>query len=269
MTDTISAAFLWLKAWQIDIPADVQIKARYAGIYDAHKSRLDREEELQSAIARIFAAHKAEIIALVGRQFISLDALAAFRSALIVELRLAYIDAGMDRLDEIAEIFGIPADSPAALGAIDEWAKVEASRVADAITQTTLDRIDSLRKMQTGIGYELSREEIERALQWVTGDSRTDTIAVSEVSSARWFTINVYKGQLDKLGIPNQIRWLTEEDDRVCKICGPLDHKVERDWHLYVTPEILAKIKAGQLPHPKCRCDKVLERPRNLEIPKG
>lgn len=267
MTDTISAALLWLKAWNIDIPADIQIKARYAGIYDARKSRTIREGELQAAIARVFAAHKAEIIALVGRQFVSLDMLGAFRAALIVELRLAYIDAGMDRLDEISEMFGIPADSPAALGAIDEWAKVEASRVADAVTQTTLGRIDSLRKMQSGLGYELSREEIERALQWATGESRTDSIAVSEVSSARWFTINVYKGQLDKLGVPNQIRWLTEEDGKVCKICGPLDHKLEKDWHLYTTPEVLAKIKAGQLPHPKCRCDKVLERPRNLEIP--
>ena len=47
-------------------------------------------------------------------------------------------------------------------------------------------------------------------------------------------------------GIEVVERWLTAEDERVCQICGPLDHTTEETWGQVVP--------GGPPAHTLCRC---------------
>ena len=89
-----------------------------------------------------------------------------------------------------------------------------APRLAEDITPLVLqDRADAL----------------PRNRPWVTGDSVSSAVGAMHVSLAR------------ALGLA--VRWVTERDERVCKICRPLDGMVFATNDVPTYPA-----------HPRCRC---------------
>jgi len=93
---------------------------------------------------------------------------------------------------------------------------------------------------------------------WTTADINTSLfktfspyraamIATTEVTRAKAAAVNGYTDILTGYGDKVVRRWLTEADERVCPICGPLDRSLEKTYR--------KQWGDGPPAHPNCRCD--------------
>lgn len=275
MTNTlaISSAILWLQTNNVLIPADIQMyMRREMKVLDPRiLSNIEREAKFTRALEALMLVYREKVMRALARGAVSQRLTDALREELYHALQLNYYDAALDRLPQIAANFGVPVESPFIEELLYEWSTKQARDVSEQITKITLQRLDSLIRLRQDEGLLLEAEEIQKLLDFTFGEARVTTIAITETTTARNMIVDIYRMQLDKLGIPNDERWLTSEDERVCEICGPADHKLknqpidEGDWEGRTWGERFPYLK----PHPRCRCEKVLERSKELVIPQS
>jgi len=86
------------------------------------------------------------------------------------------------------------------------------------------------------------------------GAVRAEMIATTEVTRAMSEAEHLYKRELDERNAQTVERWLTSEDERVCDICGPLDHTLREVWG--------QQFPDGPPAHINCRCRVNIERAR-------
>lgn len=269
----ISSAILWLQVNNVPIPADIQMyMRREMKILDPKiLSNLEREAKFTRALEALMFVYREKVMRALARGVISQRLTDALRQELYHALQLNYYDAALDRLPQIAANFGIPAESQYVEELLYEWSTKQARDMSEQITKTTLQRLDSLIRLRQDEGLPLEADEIQKLLDFTFGEARVTTIAITETITARNMIVDIYRMQLDKLGIPNDERWLTSEDERVCEICGPADQKLknevieEGDWAGRTWGQRFPYLK----PHPRCRCKKVLERPQKFTIPQS
>lgn len=246
---SLNEALNWCIQQRISIPAEMRfaLKAQGVGVV----SRMTREKLLQNSLNAIFEKYAPILVQAAMDGVITTDELMGFEMAVRRESFLTLVEAGMDRLPEIAAEFGIPADSPAALDAIETWAEQRAASIAHDVGMTTSKRLLSLRR--TTINGELYFEQstMDRIVNWALGEGRAETIAATEVTRARTYILDIYQSQLTKLGVVTTFRWQTEEDEKVCPICSPLDKRTQDKWP--------SQYKDGPPAHVNCRCEKTLE----------
>ncbi len=125
-----------------------------------------------------------------------------------------------------------------------EWAGQEGRVLVGRISGTDREYVDKIRaQLQAGeITEDAAREMIARAF----GKARASTIAATETTRALAESSFALQADLEAQGVKTVQRWLTAEDERVCPICGPLDHTTEDSW--------LAAYPTGPPAHVNCRC---------------
>jgi len=130
-----------------------------------------------------------------------------------------------------------------------EFAGREGATLIGRISGTDRKYIDKIRaQLQAGeITEDAATEMIARAF----GKVRASTIAVTETAVGLAGSSFALQADLEAQGVQTVQRWLTAEDERVCPICGPLDHMTEDAW--------LAEFPTGPPAHVNCRCVTVVE----------
>lgn len=152
------------------------------------------------------------------------------------EIMLANMDAAMEQVG-VALGDGVAATSSSA------WAKQYAgeliknvSTVTQKLTQDTISTYLATSGMTMG--------DVVSALAPAFGATRAEAIAITEVTNASSAGMTSYQTEVAKLGVKTVRISNTNEDDRVCPICKPLDGKPESEW-----PNT-----DGPAWHPRCRC---------------
>jgi hypothetical protein len=77
-------------------------------------------------------------------------------------------------------------------------------------------------------------------------DSRADSVAITETTSAVTIGERTVIDEMKKLGVGVKVKWYTKLDERVCPVCGPLHGTGPSKW--------LADFKQGPPAHVRCRC---------------
>lgn len=148
-------------------------------------------------------------------------------------------------------------DKAGAVGDIDTAMTRAISEVARGVTETTQRNLADL--IRQGVSPD---EIIERiALRFSSGHA--EQVAVTEITRAESYFSDALQSRLSEQGVNSRIRWLTAEDERVCPICGPADHKLKDQpitsgrggWIGQTWGERFGRPPA----HPNCRCQTVVE----------
>lgn len=151
---------------------------------------------------------------------------------------------------------GLTADQAATVG--QQWAVGRAAVVAQDFVRTTREKItrdsqrwrDMAARQDARSGGEAGASadieaDVEQSLESSLGKKRAERIAVTETTMAQHAGGEQATGVLGTQS--DQDRWITERDDLVCPICGPLDGTPRRVWG--------QRYPAGPpSPHPNCRC---------------
>jgi HK97 family phage portal protein len=152
------------------------------------------------------------------------------------EIMLANMDAAMAQV-------GVALGDGVAATSSSEWAKQYAgeliknvSTVTQKLTQDTIGSYLANSTMTLG--------DVVAALSPAFGASRAEAIAITEVTNASAAGMTSYQTEVGKLGVKTMRISNTNEDDKVCPICKPLDGKPESEW-----PNV-----KGPSWHPRCRC---------------
>lgn len=89
-----------------------------------------------------------------------------------------------------------------------------------------------------------TRKELEQAIVHLFGPTRSEMIAVTEITRASVMGEQQIAAELRKMGIEMIPVWQTNNDERVCSICGPLhDQDMVGEYEGVYPPA-----------HPRCRC---------------
>lgn len=140
-------------------------------------------------------------------------------------------------------------DTAGAVEDIDTAMTRAISDVAGSITRNTRAKLDAL------IAQGLSEEEIIDSIALRFSSGHADQVAITEITRAEAQFSEALSSRLAEQNVTTQIRWLTAEDERVCPICFPLDHKLKKDGGWISKGELIS----GPPAHPNCRCQTVVE----------
>ncbi len=108
--------------------------------------------------------------------------------------------------------------------------------------------------LRQGITGEELIEKI--ALRFSSGHA--EQVAITELTRAEAHFSDALAARLSEQGVASQIRWLTSEDEKVCPICAPLDHKLRGEGGWMTKAGMIERPPA----HPNCRCQTVVELPK-------
>ena len=121
--------------------------------------------------------------------------------------------------------------------------------VASGITETSRKQLEAL------INQGVSNNEIVERMALRFSSGHAEQVAVTELTRADAHFSDALSSRLGEQGVDTQIRWLTSEDERVCPVCNPLDHKLKKDGGWMSKGGLIERPPA----HPNCRCQTVVE----------
>lgn len=97
----------------------------------------------------------------------------------------------------------------------------------------------------TSRGWLADSDDFERTLEdRVLAPSRADTVGVTETTTAVSEAEAEGQDILEGIGIDTEPRWITQLDERVCPVCGPMHNRPRSRWGSMGPPPA----------HPNCRC---------------
>ena len=148
-------------------------------------------------------------------------------------------------------------DKMGAVGDIDTAMTRAISEVSRGIAETSRLKYEAL--IRQGVAQDQIIESM--ALRFSSGHSTQ--IAITELTRAEAHFADALSMRLQEQGVQNQIRWQTAEDERVCPICGPADHKLKDEaintpkggWSGQNWGDRFGRPPA----HPNCRCKTIVE----------
>jgi HK97 family phage portal protein len=212
-------------------------------------SRNKAEEGLRQKIVAVLSDYEPAIAKAVGRGEMPDDKVTEMQNRLIsvITASLAAIVADAALADAVE--VGVGLDYDDLLLDATSWAQSYTYDLVKGITEKTVAQLQAIIGQVTQ--GQLAPTDAELLLAPLFGDVRAGMIATTEVTRALSQATEIYTKQLREAGHKIVVRWLTEEDERVCDICGPLDHKLEDVWR-EVSPD-------GPPAHVNCRCKTVIE----------
>ena len=179
--------------------------------------------------------------------------------AIVSEMRDALVTALARQLTDIAyrRILANSLDTvviyePAVINqrALD-WATQYTYDLVSKLTDTTRDVVkQAVEQFVSTPG--MTRDDLVAMLEPAFGDVRAGMIATTEVTRAYSMATNEYQQMLSDAGIAMVKVWNTNNDDRVCPICAPLDGEPEDNWP--------SDLSDGPPAHVNCRCTTSLKR---------
>jgi hypothetical protein len=114
---------------------------------------------------------------------------------------------------------------------------------------------NSRRQFEALLGQGVSYDEIIERMAIRFSSGHAEQIAVTELTRAEGYFSDALQSRLSEQGVESQIRWQTSEDEKVCPICAPLDHKLKKDGGWLTKFGLIERPPA----HPNCRCKTVVE----------
>jgi hypothetical protein len=226
----------------------------HAGSVDAIKAAFKRgagdaltpdEQAIYDAILPILQRSQSDTAKRIMRgETVALSELdAALRAALLPALA----EIATERAYALAGEIGLTFDESGSQ--IATWAgryTTERVKGITDYTRTVIERV--VTQMRENPGMTLG--DVARLLEPAFGARRADLIAVTEHTRAANQAAQYYQRYLSDNGLVFERVNQTNNDERVCPICGPLDGKREGDWP---SPD-------GAPWHPGCRCSTSLTR---------
>ena len=147
-------------------------------------------------------------------------------------------------------------DNPALFGDIDNMMTDEIRKVVSGISNNTRKNLDAL------IAQGIDEDEIIERIAYRMGGAHAEQVAITEITRAESQIAEALSSRLKEQGVSTVIRWQTSEDERVCPVCNPADHKLKDqkisggDWNGQSWGE---RFPSGPPAHPNCRCKTVVE----------
>lgn len=130
-----------------------------------------------------------------------------------------------------------------------DWAGDQGRLLIERIRATDQKYISKLTgQLQRG---EITEDAAINMLERSFGSVRAGMIASTETTRALAGASERLQADMAAQGVQTVRRWLTAEDERVCDICGPLDHKTHDVW--------AGSFPSGPPAHTNCRCVDVVE----------
>jgi HK97 family phage portal protein len=199
------------------------------------------ERALYDKLSKVFGRTGGEYVrAILNGQTPDLTILdARLRATLVPSMMEVMLDQAMN----LAESIGVDFDPAAVATSASEWARQYSFDLVKGITNTTSGVLQSaVAQYQSTPG--MTRDDLVRMLKPAFGDTRSQTIATTEITRASANGTARYQEELKQAGIEMVRVNNTNADDSVCSICGPLDGKTEDAW-----PD-----SGGPPWHVRCRC---------------
>jgi SPP1 gp7 family putative phage head morphogenesis protein len=214
---------------------------------DADISRMQRE------VRGVFSDFHARIAAAIAAGEAADDIIAEMRDALSGVLvrhltDIAYRRILANSLDTVV-VYEPAIINQRAL----EWAAQYGYDLVTQLTDTTRDVVkQAVERFISTPG--MTRDDLVSLLEPAFGNVRAEMIATTEVTRAYAMATNEYQAMLAESGIEMTRVWNTNNDDRVCPICAPLDGEEEDNWP--------SDLRDGPPAHVNCRCTTSLRRKR-------
>lgn len=147
-------------------------------------------------------------------------------------------------------------DKSGAVGDIDTAMTQAISEVARGISQNTQAHLREL------VAQGLSESEILESIALRFSSGHAEQVAITEITRAEAQFSEALSSRLKEQGVDTVIRWLTAEDEKVCPICGPADHK-KKDEPISTAKggwngKTWGERYGGPPAHPNCRCKTVV-----------
>lgn len=219
----------------------------------------DAETDLERVLAEVFATFRKRFTkAIADGQPLPWKELEEALAAAI-EPRVALI--AVDGLLRTSLMTGIAFDPAVVNSAGLRWAREYSFDLIRGINDTTRQAVsEAIQQWNTTPG--MVRQQLEDLLAPTFGETRAESIAVTEVTRAAAAGVNEDKKLLAQEGLSFARVWNTRNDERTCVICGPLNGMGEDEpVPGHPDPDIAMKgwgagerTKDGPPAHPRCRC---------------
>lgn len=209
-----------------------------------------RERRIYNRLVEVLSPYLESVprAVLAGREFDIADLSDSLRAALIAELQAFYVadSEAVQARDALPEF-----DPETISSAAANWARQHTFDLVRGLTDTT-NRIirDVVATAQETPGMTL--DDMVRLIEPAFGKKRAVSIAVTETTRASAAATNGLQDYYKEYGLEYERAWVTNEDELVCPVCGPLNNKRERVWR--------QQFPGGPPAHPNCRCFLTLRR---------
>lgn len=240
LASAISVSAEWLRAREVKATRDPSEPARL------RKARFDRQ--LKELLARHFDQQRADItryLEMGGRLPVP-DYLLNDPQAQ-AEITKLLLDAAKDGILEVTNQTGLGFDNTLTNKDAATWAARYAGELIKDIDKTTLATVQSaISDFADKPGFTIG----DVIAQLPFDEARSERIAVTEITRAYAESNQIAGEQIAKEfeGVPVVKVWFTNNDDRVCPVCGPLNGK---------EVDIKSEFASGIInppAHPNCRC---------------
>ncbi|MCP4567970.1 MAG: phage portal protein [FCB group bacterium] len=202
------------------------------------------ELELQAQLQAIFDQYDQDALPYVRGESEEQPDYDALRAALLATLLTFYTRLAERNAMDAAADTGVYVDQDALQAGIEDWADARADETVNELMGSTRRFIDrARRKYEPG----MTDDQTQELLRGAFGETRAQTISISEVSRGLTAGVLTLAALYAALGLETVVIWNTSQDELVCPICGPLNGK---------GPEIWAQEFPGGpgTAHPRCRC---------------
>lgn len=222
------------------------------------------EDDLARALRKLNNEHSRRLVGLLGNppdisritEAHWLEIEREIDDVLRAELAAIFLLMADDALSGDSSFVRLQAETRIAREA-EAWSRSHGRAVAREMTTHTRQRladavVEARAPLVTAPGGEPVAPEFntDAIVDGVLSDARTLTAAITETTRATTHARLTAAALRDSiLGIVTVAYWVTEEDDRVCAICWPLNDEPEVIWSMVVP--------GGPPAHPNCRCDLV------------
>jgi len=214
-------------------------------------NRAAREAKLARAIARLGARQRRELYKIMGNPP-RLENIPAeywgeksdeWRAMLTPELEDIFIDSAHEMLKD-PELGGLAIGEDEINERARDWAVPYTLALATLIMQHRRRAIENaLNDFEESQQTPDDKKQLERRITRWYGPVAAEAISITEVTTAHGAGESGVIAGLALLGVLTEEVWQTQEDERVCKICGPR-HDKPRGVNWTSPPPA----------HPRCRC---------------
>lgn len=224
-------------------------------------NRTAKEKRLAALIRRVYGRHRQELIEALGEppniDNVSDKLLRKIEDDLTNEAKKVLVILWLLAANDMVDQFGYSPSSTWAAKQARKYADKAAKRMAGSMVDTLADRMDSAsakaaEDLAAGRPWKSNlADSVREAMQ-----SQSESAAVTETTAAHATAETEYAKRHNRwaeteAGQEVETKkivayWQTEEDERVCPICRPLDNQPEKIW-LHVYPH-------GPPGHVRCRC---------------
>ncbi len=234
----------WVKAQLTQPGAEVAHIIEHAG----KTLRLTNKDQraVAAVVSRLFKRYGPKIKDAAARGEIDYDATNELFGAVAEGVAPKLEDVYLHQLEKVITQADRDPAAPEYTTTAKEWSLTRASGLQSELINTT---IKSLQRAVAKLLADpaLTATDVAAGLFPTFSPYRVAMIATTEVTRAKAAATNETYDVLTDYGDDVVRRWLTEADESVCPICGPLDRTLEKTYS--------KRYGQGPPAHPNCRCD--------------